>query len=156
MRSFVAPPTGLSEGLSGTHGALYIMPHHLEKLLAPASLETGTNSSLQAQHGYLVNAMLSLAAAHLNYLEPTNPRYHRAGCSLLGKALTDFRLALSMPIDASNCDALLGTSILLQHFTWSDLSFLDGQGPTLETPLDISQDQLFLLSPGIRQIFVRF
>ncbi|KAH8889591.1 hypothetical protein GQ53DRAFT_870058 [Thozetella sp. PMI_491] len=129
------------------------LSHACLQKLAQSTAYTDALTLSQEQHGYLVNAMLSLGAAHMSYLVPNNSRYRRAGCSLLGTALADFRQALSVPIDATNCDALLGTSILIQHLTWTDLSFLEDQGPTLEHPLDLSQDQLFLLSPGIRQIF---
>ncbi|SPQ22481.1 287d28f8-1353-43f2-b521-ed389897aedd [Thermothielavioides terrestris] len=120
------------------------------------------------QHTYLVNALLSVSAAHLDYLVPSNPRYHRAKYVLLDKALHDYRAALSAPITADNCDALLGTANLIQFLMWSDLSFMDGQKTPpaaaaaeavaenrhrQQHPLDLSGDRLYWLSTGVRQIF---
>lgn len=98
--------------------------------------------------------MLSLAAAHLSYLLPLDPRYHRAKYSLLGRALHDYREALSAPITPSNCDPLLGGAILVHYLLWCDLSFMDGQDPSSESPLDLSSDRLYWLSTGQRQIFL--
>ena len=113
--------------------------------------------------------MLSFAAAHLDYLHPGHPDYHRAKYALLNKALHDYRETLSAPITADNCDALLGTANLIQYLMWCDLSFMEGQepppapqthphththSPTPSTPsLDLSGDRLYFLSTGVRQIF---
>lgn len=113
------------------------------------------------QHTYLVNAMLSFAAAHLDYLHPGHPQYHRAKYALLNKALHDYRETLSAPITADNCDALLGTANLIQFLMWCDLSFMDGQQQqqqqqppeTTSSGLDLSGDRLYFLSTGVRQIF---
>lgn len=97
--------------------------------------------------------MLSLAAAHLDYLVPGNPRYHRAKYALLSKALHDYRETLSHPITADNCDALLGTANLIHFLMWCDLSFMEGQACGESRPLDLSGDRLYWLSTGVRQIF---
>jgi hypothetical protein len=97
--------------------------------------------------------MLSLSAAHLDYLHRgDNPRYHRAKYALLDKALHDYREALSAPITADNCDALLGTANLIQFLMWSDVSFMDGQQQGQQQPLDLSGDRLYWLCTGVRQI----
>jgi len=99
--------------------------------------------------------MLSFAAAHLDYLHPGHPHYHRAKYALLNKALHDYRETLSAPITADNCDALLGTANLIQFLMWCDLSFMEGQQPleTSASGLDLSGDRLYFLSTGVRQIF---
>jgi hypothetical protein len=98
--------------------------------------------------------MLSLSAAHLSYLLPLDPRYARAKHSLLGRALHDYREALSAPITPQNCDPLLGGAILVHYLLWCDLSFMDGQGsPSADHVLDLSADRLYWLSTGQRQIF---
>ena len=116
--------------------------------------------------------MLSFAAAHLDYLHPGHPDYHRAKYALLNKALHDYRETLSAPITTDNCDALLGTANLIQYLMWCDLSFMEGQEPPpphlpqthththtrTRTPsappsLDLSGDRLYFLSTGVRQIF---
>jgi len=106
------------------------------------------------QHTYLVNAVLSLAAAHKAYLVPANPRYHRANYILLDKSLHDYRKALSSPITSTNCDALLGTAILVHHLMWCDLSFMEVREHHHQAGgLDLSADRLYWLSTGVRQIF---
>lgn len=103
--------------------------------------------------------MLSLAAAHLDYLAPGNPLYRRANIAFLNKALRDYREALSHPITADNCDALLGTANLIQFLMWCDLSFMEGQAcfgtgqQQQQQPLNLSGDRLYWLSTGVRQIF---
>ncbi|KAK4146261.1 uncharacterized protein C8A04DRAFT_10001 [Dichotomopilus funicola] len=85
------------------------------------------------KHTYLINAMLSTAAAHLDYLNPGHAQYHRAKYALLNKALHDYRETLSGPVTADNCDALLGTANLIQYLMWCDLSFMEGQMPESAT-----------------------
>ncbi|KAL2139606.1 hypothetical protein VTI28DRAFT_4947 [Corynascus sepedonium] len=129
--------------------------------------DEGYLASLQSQqHIYLVNAMLSLAAAHLNYLCPGRAQYQRAKYVLQNKALHDYRQTLSGPITADNCDALLGTANLIQFLMWCDLGFMDAQqqrqqqqhhhrrlNESTPAPLDLSSDRLYFLSTGVRQIF---
>ena len=99
--------------------------------------------------------MLSLAAAHLTYLVPDEPRYQHAKDYLFGRALHDYREALSVPITADNCDPLLGGAVLVHYLLWCDLNFMDGQAASDPTsqPLDLSADRLYWLSTGQRQIF---
>ncbi|KAK1835080.1 sterol uptake control protein 2 [Podospora conica] len=105
------------------------------------------------QHTFLVNAMLSLAAAHLTYLVPDEPRYQHAKDYLFGRALRDYREALSAPITADNCDPLLGGAVLVHYLLWYNLNFMDGQAEGSSQPLDLSGDRLYWLSTGQRQIF---
>ncbi|KAK3899474.1 hypothetical protein C8A05DRAFT_46468 [Staphylotrichum tortipilum] len=125
------------------------------------------------QHTYLVNAMLSFAAAHLAHLHPGHPTYHRAKSSLLDTALQDYRETLSGPITPDNCDALLSTANLIHYLMWCDLSFVETEAdrvhrhhhdhdfpdcppstpPPPPPPLDLSGDRLYFLSTGVRQIF---
>jgi hypothetical protein len=102
-----------------------------------------------------MNAMLSVSARHLSVLSPHEPRYAHAAMTLLSKSCAEFRDVLSRELTAANCDALLGTSILIHYLTWCDLTFLDGQGADdfVSKPLDLSGDLLVLLSPGVRHIF---
>jgi hypothetical protein len=51
-----------------------------------------------------------------------------------------------------NCDALMGTSILMQYLSWCNLGFLEDQHSSV-SGLDLSQDQLFVLSSGVQHIF---
>ncbi len=64
------------------------------------------------QHDYLMNAILSLAAAHLWTLNPSSLRYHQLALSSFSRSLQLFRSTLSMPITASNvCLALVAFAI---------------------------------------------
>ncbi|KAK0722845.1 hypothetical protein B0T26DRAFT_237047 [Lasiosphaeria miniovina] len=134
--------------------------HHFERSTLPTlAFQEIWPSLLQLafqsqEHAYLVNAILSLAAAHLDYLAPDTPRYRRANCGLLDRALHGYRSALSAPITAENCDALLGTAILVNYLMWCDLDFMEGQAERRQQQaLDLSADQLYWLSTGVRQIF---
>ena len=103
---------------------------------------------------YLMNAMLAVAARHLSILRPTDTRYAHTAMSLLSSACSSYRRMLNLEITADNSDALIGTSILIYCLSWCNLDFLEGQD--LEDPgkrLDLSGDQLFLLSPGVRHVF---
>lgn len=103
-----------------------------------------------------MNAILSVAAKHLSILRPLDPRYAEAAMVMLNKSIEAYRENLSTPITSDNCDAMLGTSILINYIAWNDLGFLEGQN-ILTNPaaggLDLSGDQLFLLSSGVRQLF---
>lgn len=96
--------------------------------------------------------ILSLAATHLSILRPGTTRYSRAALGLLTKSAQLFRQQLSRPMTPENCDALMGTSILMQYLSWCNLSFLDDQRSS-PCGLDLSQDQLFVLSSGVQHIF---
>lgn len=87
------------------------------------------------------------------YLSPGDPRYHRANYSLLDKTLSEYRKALSSPITSTNCDALLGTAVLIHHLMWCDLSFMEVPDGGEQEGLDLSADRLYWLSTGVRQIF---
>jgi hypothetical protein len=99
--------------------------------------------------------MLAVAARHLSILRPTDTRYAHTAMSLLSSACASYRCMLNLEITTENCDAMIGTSILIYCLSWCNLDFLEGQD--LESPdrkpLDLSADQLFLLSPGVRHVF---
>lgn len=117
-------------------------------------LSAGLTNDLKTE--YLMRAILSLAAKHLSILRPQDPRYAEAAILLLSKSTRLFRESLSTPMTADTCDALVGTSVLINYMAWTDLGFLDGQR-ILECPeeggLDMSGDLLFLLGSGVHQVF---
>ncbi|KAK4252327.1 hypothetical protein C7999DRAFT_10053 [Corynascus novoguineensis] len=164
------PP--LSEEESSPINLLHMeLLHHFERYTIPTlPFQDVWPKMLQLvfqsqQHIYLLNAMLSLAAAHLNYLCPGRAQYQRAKYVLQNKALNDYRQTLSRPITADNCDALLGTANLIQFLMWCDLGFMDAQqqhqqqhhhrrlNESTAASLDLSSDRLYFLSTGVRQIF---
>lgn len=73
---------------------------------------------------------------------------------LMAKTVRLFRKNLSRPFTKSNCEALMGTALLINYISWVDLGFLDAvRMPNSTARLDLAQDQLFLLSPGIVQVW---
>lgn len=126
---------------------------HVRRLQLHSTQSCGTAAiNNDSQEPYIMCTILSLAATHLSILRPGTHRYSRAALRLLAKSAQLFRENLSRPITPENCDALMGTSILMHYLSWCNLSFLEDQRSGLRG-LDLSQDQLFLLSPGVQHIF---
>ncbi|KAL6859438.1 putative C6 transcription factor [Trichoderma novae-zelandiae] len=96
---------------------------------------------------FIMSAILSVAAMHLTSLCPQSAKYSHASIQLMAKTVQVFRKNLSCPFTNDNCEALMGTALLINYISWFDLGFLD------EESLDLAQDQLFLLSPGIVQVW---
>jgi hypothetical protein len=70
------------------------------------------------------------------------------------KTVQLFRKNLSRPLTKDNCEALMGTALLINYISWFDLGFLRSERTAeFVAKLDFSQDQLFLLSPGIVQLW---
>lgn len=92
-----------------------------------------------------MTAMLAVSARHLNILTPTSRRYSNAALLLLSKSCSQFRTNLDQAITIENRDARLGTAILLHYLCWCNV---DAPGPDA----DLSRDQLFLLSEGVRHV----
>ncbi|UKZ78806.1 hypothetical protein TrVFT333_006551 [Trichoderma virens FT-333] len=85
---------------------------------------------------FIMSAILCIAAMHLTTLFQL------------------FRKNLSRPFTKDNCEALMGTALLINYISWFDLGFLDGERiASSGSRLDLAQDQLFLLSPGIVQVW---
>lgn len=72
-------------------------------------------ADVRKQHDYLMNAMLSIAAAHLSSMCPYDDRYRCASLSSLSQSVENFRQQLSMPITTENSDPLMGTAILIHY-----------------------------------------
>lgn len=108
-----------------------------------------------------MSTILCVAAAHLATITPNNTRYCRARNQLLTKSLRLLRLNLSRQFTKDICDALAGTTVLINYISWCHLEFLSEQQieQSSETSnirgLDLSQDQLFLLSPGVLQVYLQ-
>lgn len=100
-----------------------------------------------------MTAILAVAARHLNFLNPSCRRYSDAALVLLSKSCSQFRADLDQAITVENRDARLGTCILLHYLSWCDVDFLDLSAGGDGQPLDLSSDQLFLLSGGVRQVY---
>ena len=101
-----------------------------------------------------MSAILCVAAMHLTTLCPDSTKYLHASMQLMDKAVRLFRKNLSHPFTRDNCEALMGTALLINYISWFDLGFLDGMKTAGSAArLDLAQDQLFFLSPGILQLW---
>ncbi|KAI8683369.1 putative C6 transcription factor [Fusarium keratoplasticum] len=104
--------------------------------------------------GFIMSAILCVAAMHLTTLCPDSTKYLHASMQLMDKAVRLFRKNLSHPFTRDNCEALMGTALLINYISWFDLGFLDGMKTAGSAArLDLAQDQLFFLSPGIFQLW---
>ncbi|KAH8690828.1 putative C6 transcription factor [Talaromyces proteolyticus] len=102
---------------------------------------------------FIMSAILSVAAMHLTTLCPESTKYSHASAQLMTKTIQLFRKSLSRPLTKENCESLMGTALLINYMSWFDLGFLD-DGRTA-TKLDLAEDQLFLLTPGILQVWLQ-
>lgn len=106
-----------------------------------------------------MTAMLAISARHISTLRPRENLYAQAAMALLSRSCAAFVEALEKQDDDAGddkCDPLFFTAMLVNHLTWCNLSFLEGQAAPppgaggSSTPLDLTGDQLFLLSSGPR------
>lgn len=101
-----------------------------------------------------MSAILCIAAMHLTTLKPENAKYARVSTQLMPQAINLFRKSLSHPLTEDNCETLMGTALLINYISWFDLGFLDTSPNVYPTAkLNLSQDQLFFLSPCIVQLW---
>ncbi|KAF4443169.1 hypothetical protein F53441_11478 [Fusarium austroafricanum] len=87
---------------------------------------------------------------HLTTLKPQDSKYTEASLSLMNKTIQLFRSNMSRPLTKENCEALMGTALLVNYISWFDLGFLDDDSTS---KLDLARDQLFFLTPGIVQLW---
>lgn len=99
-----------------------------------------------------MSSILCIAAMHLTYLNPESSKYARVSTQLMSRAVGLFRKSLSHPLTSDNCEALMGTALLINYISWFDLGFLNTSTHP-ERNLNIGQDQLFFLSPCIVQLW---
>jgi hypothetical protein len=118
-------------------------------------------ADIAQQEEFIMSTILCVAASHLAIITPNNTRYYLARNQLLTKSLRLLRINLSRPFTKLICDALAGATVLINYISWCHLEFLSeqqrGQMSETNTPggLDLSQDQLFLLSPGVLQVYLQ-
>lgn len=101
-----------------------------------------------------MSSILCIAAMHLTTLNSESTKYARVSMQLMSRAVNLFRKSLSHPLTEENCEAIMGTALLINYISWFDLGFLDTSPKTQPTTnLNIGQDQLFFLSPCIVQLW---
>ncbi|GKT47981.1 uncharacterized protein ColSpa_08162 [Colletotrichum spaethianum] len=101
---------------------------------------------------YLMTAMLAVAARHLSILRPQETAYLEAAMALLSRSCAIFSTVLDR---SDKYDPLFFTAQLIHYLTWSNLEFLKDEGVSDSPVLDLSCDQLFLLSSGVRVFLSR-
>ncbi|KAF5644113.1 hypothetical protein F52700_2681 [Fusarium sp. NRRL 52700] len=127
--------------------------HHWDKETRPtlAFPQIWSIVMQQAFHeDFVMSAILCTSAMQLSSLCPHESRYKDASEHLMAKTVQLFRKNLSRPLNRQNCEALMGTALLVNYISWFDLDFLHGQNK-----LDLSKDQLFFLTPGIIELWFR-
>ncbi|KAK2045600.1 hypothetical protein LZ31DRAFT_464197 [Colletotrichum somersetense] len=96
---------------------------------------------------YLMTAMLAVSARHLSILRPQETAYAEAAMALLSRSCSIFSTVLDR---GDKYDPLFFTAQLIHHLTWCNLEFLHDEHVPDSPALDLSRDQLFLLSSGVR------
>ncbi len=99
-----------------------------------------------------MSAILCVSAMHLATLCPQNTKYSRASTQLMAKTVQLFGNSLQLPFTKESCEALVGTALLVNYISWLDLGFLDCKRAE-SSQLNLAEDQLFFLSPGIVQVW---
>ncbi|WDK16307.1 hypothetical protein CGRA01v4_07590 [Colletotrichum graminicola] len=96
---------------------------------------------------YLMTAMLAVSARHLSILRPQETAYAEAAMALLSRSCSIFSTVLDR---GDKYDPLFFTAQLIHYLTWCNLEFLHDEHVPDGPVLDLSRDQLFLLSSGVR------
>ncbi|KAK2012963.1 hypothetical protein LZ32DRAFT_531054 [Colletotrichum eremochloae] len=96
---------------------------------------------------HLMTAMLAVSARHLSILRPQETAYAEAAMALLSRSCSIFSTVLDR---ADKYDPLFFTAQLIHYLTWCNLEFLQVERVPDSPVLDLSRDQLFLLSSGVR------
>jgi hypothetical protein len=107
---------------------------------------------------FIMSAILCLSATHLAISHPQPSRYSRSALQLWTKSASLMRDKLSRPIETDSVEKLIGASILMQYIAWSHIEFLDEQQhyssrSHSSSCINISQDPLFNLSSGVKDLY---
>ncbi|KAF6820572.1 C6 transcription factor [Colletotrichum sojae] len=130
--------------------------HHFQHVTAPTlcfAEAWASAAPLAFKEEYLMTAMLAASARHISTLRPQEHVNAQAAMALLSRSCAAFIEVLEKQEDSGDkCDPLFFTAMLIHHLTWCNLTFLEDQAAPGVTgkPLDLTGDQLFLLSSGPR------
>ncbi|OLN83073.1 Sterol uptake control protein 2-like protein 10 [Colletotrichum chlorophyti] len=126
--------------------------HHFQQTTAPSLCFANVWSlaiPLAFREEYLMTAMLALSARHLTILHTQiEEKYTQASLALVSRSCALFSVALDREDSGDKCDPLFFTAQLIHYLTWCNLEFLEQNDS--QHRLDLSRDQLFLLSSGVR------
>ncbi len=111
-----------------------------------------------------MSTILYSSATHLSALRPQSPRYARIALQLLAKSAALLAEKVSRPVTVYNSEGLMGTAIMMQYISWSQLDFLEGHQQQQQqqqqfqcddgsSSLDLSLDPLLRLSSGLKDVF---
>ncbi|OHW93358.1 C6 transcription factor [Colletotrichum incanum] len=151
-----SPPAQRPFDTSGPVNLLHMeLFHHFQHVTIPTLCFTEIWPSvipLAFKEEYLMTAMLAVSARHLSILQPQEKIYVEAAMALLSRSCSVFSAVLDR---SDKYDPLFFTAQLIQYLTWSNLEFLKNENVPDSPVLDLSRDQLFLLSSGVRVFLSR-
>ncbi|KAF2673198.1 hypothetical protein BT63DRAFT_149291 [Microthyrium microscopicum] len=127
--------------------------HHFEKHAQNTlifSADVWANAlQLCFKYDFLKNAVLSLSARHLAFLQPKDTTYSVTATSLLCRAIAQLREELSKTPGLTHPDAFIATSILFQFEIWTNTDLArDGV-------FDPSGEHLFTFNRSLKDLFLR-
>ena len=126
-------------------------------LFEPVTWDAALQLSLHFD--FLMNAILCVAARHLDSLRPTQttlPSYSMTAARHLGSALTGFRRQVAGSFTSTHIDVFVATSLLLQYDVWSNVDFLPAaQRGDRETGFCHSSDCFFSFSASLKHVFLK-
>ncbi|PYH93974.1 hypothetical protein BO71DRAFT_326423 [Aspergillus ellipticus CBS 707.79] len=96
---------------------------------------------------FLMNALLCVSARHLAFLNPQNTSYPTSAATHLGRALSQFRSELAQKPTATNADAFIATSVLLQIEVWASTD-------SVHSSNGVISDRIFPFSSSLKQVFL--
>lgn len=103
---------------------------------------------------FLMNAILAVAARHLSILRPEDCSYCTAAASHLCRALSCLRRQVAHHFYATNIDAFIATSLLLQVEVWANPDYFPSQVNDMP-PSELEGDRLFAFSSSLKQVFLK-
>jgi hypothetical protein len=131
--------------------------HHFQNytiqtlLFSPAVWEHALQVSFQFD--FLANAILCVSARHLSVLLPEDSSYSTTAATHLGRALSQFRHALSGDFKSTHIDAFIATSLLLQYEIWTsidDYSLPHDNSVSVSMP----RDRIFAFCSSLKKMFL--
>ncbi|KAL1963133.1 hypothetical protein VTN77DRAFT_8676 [Rasamsonia byssochlamydoides] len=113
----------------------------------PLALQVG------GEGGYLMHAVLLMAASHLHHLHPESAEYTHAEAYHLAHTLSGFRRALSRPFQEQNADVIVACAFILLHYAWA-VPFSAELSPDADGVIDIGTDNLLSFAAGLKSVIV--
>ena len=96
-----------------------------------------------------MHALLLVSAKHLFFLSPDNSECQQASLFHLSRALPRYREEVVNPLSSKNSDPVMAASFLILYFVWSDVDSFDSEDSAC-----FVKDQLFAMTPGVREMFI--